>query len=252
MDANIAPVQRHRALSRLRDRRLLRELAYVDGRWRSGASGEGFAVADPATGDPIAWVTSLSRDEAGGAIDAAARAFTEWRALLPQQRASILKRWFDLILSSKDDLALLITLEQGKPLTESRGEVEYAGSFVEWYAEEAKRIRAESAVGHLKGAELIVVQVRAMSFTGSSEIGRLIAARCAPTMKRLVMELGGHAPLIIFDDAKLGRAVDIALAAKFATSGQDCLAANRIYVQRALYDSFCQAYSGGFRARRRC
>ena len=317
MDANIALVQRHRALSGLRDRRLLRELAYVDGRWRSGASGEGFAVADPATGDPIAWVTSLSRDEA-------ARAFTEWRALLPQQRASILRRWFDLILSSKDDLALLITLERGKPLTESRGEVEYAGSFVEWYAEEAKRIRAESAVNHLKGAELIVrreplgvvalatpwnfpsamltrkaaaalaagctivaypssetplsalalaelgeraglppgafnvitgdaativgrlcedVRVRAMSFTGSSEIGRLIAARCASTMKRLVLELGGHAPLIIFDDAKLGRAVDIALAAKFATSGQDCLAANRIYVQRALYDSFCQAYS---------
>jgi aspartate-semialdehyde dehydrogenase len=323
MDANIG--SRHRAISRLQDRRLLRELAYVDGRWRSGASGEGFAVADPATGDPIAWVTSLSRDEAGGAIDAAARAFTEWRALLPQQRASILRRWFDLILSSKDDLALLITLEQGKPLTESRGEVEYAGSFVEWYAEEAKRIRAESAVNHLKGAELIVrreplgvvalatpwnfpsamltrkaaaalaagctivahpssetplsalalaelgeraglppgvfniitgnaamivgrlcedVRVRAMSFTGSSEIGRLIAAWCAPTMKRLVLELGGHAPLIIFDDAQLGRAVDMAMAAKFATSGQDCLAANRIYVQRALYHAFLDAYAG--------
>ena len=207
-----------------------------------------------------------------------------------------------------------MTLEQGKPLTESRGEIDYAASFVEWYAEEAKRLNAESVTSHLPGAEMMVrreplgvvgvvtpwnfpsamltrkaaaalaagctvvahpssetplsalalaelgeraglpagvfnvvtgdaativgrmcedTRVRAISFTGSTEIGRLIAAQCAPTMKRLVMELGGHAPLIVFADADLDRAVTIAIDAKFATSGQDCLAANRIYVQRA-------------------
>ena len=224
----------------------------------------------------------------------------------------------------RQDLALLMTLEQGKPLKESLGEIDYAASFVEWYAEEAKRLNAESVTSHLPNAEMIVrrepvgvvgvvtpwnfpaamltrkaaaalaagctivahpssetplsalalaelgeraglpagvfnvvtgsasaivgrmcedPRVRAMSFTGSTEIGRLIAAQCAPTMKRLVMELGGHAPLIVFDDADLDKAVTIAVDAKFATSGQDCLAANRIYVQRGIYDRFCAAFA---------
>src|SRR5690606_31996891 len=239
-------------------------------------------------------------------------------------RSKILRDWFELIVAAKADLALLMTLEQGKPLKESLGEIDYAASFVEWYAEEARRLNAESVTSHLPNAEMIVrrepvgivgvatpwnfpaamltrkaaaalaagctvvahpssetplsalalaelgeraglpagvfnivtgnastivgrlcadARVRAMSFTGSTEIGRLIAAQCAPTMKRLVMELGGHAPLIVFADADLDKAIDIAIGAKFATSGQDCLAANRIYVERPIYDAFCKAFA---------
>jgi aspartate-semialdehyde dehydrogenase len=324
MSAHFSRPHRHAALDRLADRRLLRELAYVGGSWTAGATGKGFAVTDPGSGDDVAWVASLDAAETGSAIDAAARAFPKWRALLPQDRTRILRKWFDLIVAAREDLALLMTLEQGKPLRESRGEIDYAASFVEWYAEEAKRLNAESVTSHLPDAEMIVrrepvgvvsvatpwnfpaamltrkaaaalaagctvvahpssetplsalalaelgeraglpagvfnvvtgdaativgamcedARIRAMSFTGSTEIGRLIAAKCAPTMKRLVMELGGHAPLIVFADADIERAVKIAVDAKFATSGQDCLAANRIYVQRGIYDDFCRAYA---------
>ncbi|HTV71041.1 MAG TPA: NAD-dependent succinate-semialdehyde dehydrogenase [Rhizobiaceae bacterium] len=325
MSVLFAPTTRDDGLDGLKDRRLLRELAYVDGRWTAGAtSSRSFQVTDPATGATVAWVASLDEQDTERAIDAAQRAFPKWRALLPQERAAILRTWHGLMLEAKDDLALLMTLEQGKPLKESLGEIDYAASFVEWYAEEAKRVNAESVTSHLPGAEMLVrrepvgvvgvatpwnfpsamltrkaaaalaagctvvahpssetplsalalaelgeraglpagvfnvvtgdaativgrtcadSRVRAMSFTGSTEIGRLIAAQCAPTMKRLVMELGGHAPLIVFDDADIERAVKIAIDAKFATSGQDCLAANRIYVQRGVYAAFCKAYA---------
>ncbi|MDI6025146.1 NAD-dependent succinate-semialdehyde dehydrogenase [Corticibacterium sp. UT-5YL-CI-8] len=312
------------ALDGLTDRRLQRQLAYVGGKWTAGSNAACFAVTDPANGDLIANVAALDTAQAGLGIDAAVSALPAWRGLLPQARSAILRRWFKLILAAREDLALIMTLEQGKPLKESRGEIDYAASFVEWYAEEAKRLNAESVTSHLPHAEMIVRReaigvvgivtpwnfpsamltrkaaaalaagctvvahpssetplsalalaelgeraglpagvfnvvtgdastivselcrdrrVRALSFTGSTEIGRLIAAQCAPTMKRLVMELGGHAPLIVFDDADLERAVDIALDAKFATSGQDCLAANRIYVQSALYPAFCKAFA---------
>lgn len=319
MPATLATVPHRNALDRLRDPRLLRELAYVDGKWIAGRDAATVAVDDPATGDVIARVASLDLAAVDMAINAARRAFSAWRDRLPQERSAILRRWFDLIIAAKDDLALIMTLEQGKPLKESRGEIDYAASFVEWYAEEAKRLNAESVTSHLSGAEMIVrreplgvigvvtpwnfpsamltrkaaaalaagctvvahpssetplsalalaelgeraglpagvfnvltgkaseivgrmcedARVRGMSFTGSTEIGRLIAAQCAPTVKRLVMELGGHAPLIVFDDANLAKAVQIAMDAKFATSGQDCLAANRIFVQRGIYDRF--------------
>ncbi|PSJ52660.1 NAD-dependent succinate-semialdehyde dehydrogenase [Kumtagia ephedrae] len=324
MSALFAPLTRDDGLDTLVDRRLLRELAYVDGRWTAGAASRRFEVSDPASGATVAWVAALEAADADRAIDAAARAFPGWRALLPQQRAAILRKWHGLMLEAKDDLALLMTLEQGKPLQEALGEIDYAASFVEWYAEEGKRMNAEGVTSHLPNAEMLVrrepvgvvgivtpwnfpsamltrkaaaalaagctvvahpssqtplsalalaelgeraglpagvfnvvtgdaaalvgrlcadPRVRAMSFTGSTEIGRLIAAQCAPTMKRLVMELGGHAPLIVFDDADLDRAVGIAMDAKFATSGQDCLAANRIYVQRGIHDAFCAAFA---------
>lgn len=324
MSAHFARSHRHEALDRLADRRLLRELAYVDGHWTASEAAESFEVTDPATGATVAFVAALDGRQTASAIDAAARAFPAWRALLPQERSKILRKWFDLIIAAKDDLALLMTLEQGKPLKESLGEIDYAASFVEWYAEEAKRLNAESVTSHLANAEMTVrreplgvvgvvtpwnfpsamltrkaaaalaagctivahpssetplsalalaelgeraglpagvfnvvtgkasiivgrmcedPRVRAMSFTGSTEIGRLIAAQSAPTMKRLVMELGGHAPLIVFADADLDKAVRIAVDAKFATSGQDCLAANRIYVQRPIYDRFCAAFA---------
>lgn len=324
MSAHFARSHRHQALDGLADRRLLRELAYVDGHWTASEAAESFEVTDPATGTTVAFVAALDAQQTTKAIDAAARAFPAWRALLPQERSKILRKWFELIVGAKDDLALLMTLEQGKPLQESLGEIDYAASFVEWYAEEAKRLNAESVTSHLPNAEMMVrreplgvvgvvtpwnfpsamltrkaaaalaagctivahpssetplsalalaelgeraglpagvfniitgkastivgrmcedPRVRAMSFTGSTEIGRLIAAQSAPTMKRLVMELGGHAPLIVFADVDLDKAVDIAIDAKFATSGQDCLAANRIYVQRPIYERFCAAFA---------
>ncbi|MGB3388111.1 MAG: NAD-dependent succinate-semialdehyde dehydrogenase [Pseudaminobacter sp.] len=324
MSVMFAPLVRHQGLDGLADRRLLRELAYVDGRWVAGTETRRFEVTDPATGVTVAWVAELEGSDAEAAIDAAQRAFAKWRTLLPRQRSAILRRWFELILAARDDLALLMTLEQGKPLREALGEIDYAASFVEWYAEEANRANAEGITPHLPDAEMQIrrepvgvvgvvtpwnfpsamltrkaaaalaagctvvahpssqtplsalalaelgeraglpagvfnvvtgnattivgqlctdARVRAMSFTGSTEIGRLIAAQCAPTMKRLVLELGGHAPLIIFDDADIERAVRIALDAKFATSGQDCLAANRIYVQAGIYDRFCRAFA---------
>jgi aspartate-semialdehyde dehydrogenase len=324
MSAHFARPHRHEALDRLADRRLLRQLAYVDGHWTASEAAESFGVTDPATGATVAWIAALDARQTSKAIDAASRAFPAWRVALPQERARILRKWFDLIIAAKDDLALLMTLEQGKPLREALGEIDYAASFVEWYAEEAKRLNAESVTSHLPNAEMMVrreplgvvgvvtpwnfpaamltrkaaaalaagctivahpssetplsalalaelgeraglpagvfnvltgkastivgrmcedPRVRAMSFTGSTEIGRLIAAQSAPTMKRLIMELGGHAPLIVFADSDLDKAVTIAVDAKFATSGQDCLAANRIYVQRPIYDRFCAAFA---------
>lgn len=324
MRAAHSTLQHSSDLDRLADRGLLRQLAYVGGRWVAGKKAASFPVSNPANGEVLSHVASLDAGQAAEAIDTAAEAMRAWRMTLPQERSKVLRTWFELILAAKEDLALIMTLEQGKPLRESRGEIDYAASFVEWYAEEAKRLNAEGVTSHLPGARMMLsrepvgvvgvvtpwnfpsamltrkaaaalaagcavvahpssetplsalalaelgeragipagvfnivtgdaativgrlcddARVRAMSFTGSTEIGRLIAAQCAPTMKRLVMELGGHAPLIIFDDADIGRAVRIAVDAKFATSGQDCLAANRIYVQRGIYDRFCQAFA---------
>lgn len=324
MSAHFARPHRHEALDRLADRRLLRDLGYVGGHWTAGNSAASFEVTDPATGATVAFVAALDAGQTVQAIDAASRAFPAWRTGPPQERSRILRKWFDLVVAARDDLALLMTLEQGKPLKESLGEIDYAASFIEWYAEEAKRLNVESVASHLPNAEMTVrreplgvvgvvtpwnfpsamltrkaaaalaagctvvahpssetplsalalaelgeraglpagvfnivtgdartivgtmsgdVRVRAMSFTGSTEVGRLIAAQSAATMKRLVMELGGHAPLIVFDDADTEKAASIALDAKFATSGQDCLAANRIYVQRPIYDRFCAAFA---------
>jgi aspartate-semialdehyde dehydrogenase len=329
MSAHFARLRRHDALDRLADRRLLRELAYVDGHWTAGEAGRGFEVRDPASDELVAWVAALNAAQTATAIDAASLALSAWRAALPQERSRFLRSWFELIVAARQDLALLMTLEQGKPLKEALGEVDYAASFVEWYAEEAKRVNTEGVTSHLANAEMVVrreplgvvglvtpwnfpsamltrkaaaalaagctvvahpssetplsalalaelgeraglpagvfnvvtgdaativgrmcedARVRAMSFTGSTGIGRVIAEKCAPTMKRLIMELGGHAPLIVFADSDLDKAVRIALDAKFATSGQDCLAANRIYVERPLYEKFCQAYAAAIAA----
>ncbi|MFI5411045.1 NAD-dependent succinate-semialdehyde dehydrogenase [Kaistia sp. UC242_56] len=323
MAAVFARTAFHDALARLRDPHLLRDLSYVGGRWVAGRDGASFKVTDPASGVPLAWVASLDGEQTGEAISAAASAFPSWRDQLPQQRAAILRTWHGLMLEAREDLALLMTIEQGKPLAESRGEIDYAASFLEWYAEEGKRLNAENVTSHLPDAEMIVrrealgvvgivtpwnfpaamitrkaaaalaagctvvahpsgetplsalalaelgeraglpagvfnvvtgdaativgrmnddTRVRAMSFTGSTEIGKRIAAACAPSLRRLVMELGGHAPLIVFADADLNRAVDIAIDAKFATSGQDCLAANRLYVERPLLAAFTRAF----------
>lgn len=311
-------------LARLSDQNLFRENAYIGGKWAATRSGETITVRDPGDGAYIGCVPKMSAAETVAAVDAANDAFMEWRARLPQDRATHLQAWHDLIIGAREDLAVLMTLEQGKPLAEARGEIDYAASFVAFYAAEALRLNVESVTSHLPDAEMSVrrrpvgvaalvtpwnfpsamitrkaaaalaagctavvhpsawtpfsalalaeladragippgvfnvvtgnapevvgtltadTRVRAVSFTGSTEVGRIIAAQSAETIKRLILELGGHAPLIVFDDADMEKAATIAIGAKFATSGQDCLAANRIFVQRNLHDRFVAAFT---------
>ncbi|WP_119300639.1 NAD-dependent succinate-semialdehyde dehydrogenase [Dongia deserti] len=318
---------RHRrsaGLELLRDSRLLKEFAYIDGAWRSSASGRVISVTDPGNGEWIGHVPALTADESAQAIAAADRAFPAWSALLPQQRAQVLRRWFEAVVANREDLAVLMTLEQGKPLSEARGEIDYAASFIEFYAEEAKRTNIESVSSHLadalmsvrrqpmgvaalvtpwnfpsamitrkaaaalaagcttvvhpshqtpfsalalaelaeragvpagtfnivtgEAAEVVAPMtespaVRVLSFTGSTEVGRLLYRQSAATIKTLVLELGGHAPFLVFADADLDRAVDCAVSAKFATSGQDCLAANRMLIERPVYDAFVARFA---------
>lgn len=304
------------------DTGLIRRDAYVGGAWQTAP--DRFDVTDPATGQVIAEIARLNAAAARGAVDAAQAAYHDWAWALPQDRATTLRRWHQLILENADDLARIMTAEQGKPLSEARGEIDYAASFVEFYAEEAKRPNIESVTSHLQTAEMelwreplgvaalitpwnfpcamitrkaaaalaagctVVVhpsaetplsalalaelagragfppgvfnvvtgdapeivgewcrddRVRALSFTGSTKIGKLLYAQSADTVKRLVLELGGHAPFIVFSDADLDNAVDEAIKAKFATSGQDCLGANRFLIERPVYDIFCQAFT---------
>jgi aspartate-semialdehyde dehydrogenase len=312
---------RKTALTDLADPRLFREYAYVGGAWTAGSGRAFIDVSDPADGTRVGAVPALTAADTEAAIAAADAAFPAWAARLPQARAAVLRRWFELILAHRDDLARLMVKEQGKPLSEALGEIDYAASFVEFYAEEAKRLTVEGVASHLPDAEMSVIRqpvgvaglvtpwnfpsamltrkaaaalaagctvvahpssetpfsalalaeragfpagvfnvvtghapevvgamtgsprVRALSFTGSSEIGRLLYGQSAATIKRLVLELGGHAPFIAFADCDVERAVDRAIAAKFATSGQDCLAANRFYVERPLYARFVEAFA---------
>jgi len=308
-------------LDRLQDPVLFREFAYINGEWCAGDNGEVVDITNPADGSWIGSVANISQSQSRFAVEAAQDAFTGWSAKLPQERSVILRRWFELMLQHKQDLALLMTLEQGKPWSESLGEIEYAASFLEFYAEESKRPNVEGVTSHLPHAEVevwreplgvaglitpwnfpsamltrkagaalaagctivahpshetpfsalalaelgeraglpkgvfnvltgrartIVVpwmempQVRVVSFTGSTEVGRILYRQCADTVKRVIMELGGHAPFLVFADADLERAVESAVSAKFATSGQDCLAANRFLVESPVYDEFCQ------------
>ncbi len=311
-------------LNILRDPRLFREFAYIDGAWTTGSSHRSIDVVNPADGERLGCVPALTGGDVARAAKAARRAFGGWAAMVPRERSALLRRWFDLIVAAHEDLAVLMVQEQGKPLTEARAEIDYAASFAEFYAEEAKRLNVESVTSHLPDASMTVmrqplgvaalvtpwnfpsamvtrkaaatlaagctvvvhpssqtpfsalalaelaeraglpagafnvvtghapevvpaltaaVDVRAVSFTGSTEVGRLVYAQSAPTIKRLVMELGGHAPFIAFADCDFDRAVDRAIAAKFATSGQDCLAANRFYVERPVYERFVTAFA---------
>ncbi|MFN3860360.1 MAG: NAD-dependent succinate-semialdehyde dehydrogenase [Roseateles sp.] len=304
---------------------LLRTQALINGEWVSGSTT--FAVTDPATGRELAQVPNLGRTEADSAIAAAANALNAWRAKPAKERAAVLVRWQQLLVKHADDLARLMTAEQGKPLAEARGEVIYGASFLEWFAEEAKRVYGETipttdptkrylvikqAIGVcaaitpwnfplamitrkvapalaagctviIKPAEatpltaLAVAElaqragmpagvlnvltadaaqsveigqalcqsdvVRHLSFTGSTEVGRILMAQCAPTIKKLSLELGGNAPFIVFDDADLDSAVDGAIASKYRNAGQTCVCANRIYVQAGVYDAFLEKFA---------
>ncbi|MEZ5627578.1 MAG: NADP-dependent succinate-semialdehyde dehydrogenase [Rhodocyclaceae bacterium] len=305
----------------LKDPSLLRQQAYIDGAWRDADTGETLPVTNPATGETLGHVPRMGADETRRAIAAADAAWPAWRARTAGDRAKVLRRWFDLIVANQDDLAVLMTAEQGKPLTEARGEVLYAASFIEWFAEEGKRIYGDVIPGHQPDKRIVVTKepigvcaaitpwnfpaamitrkagpalaagctmvlkpasqtpfsalalavlaeragvpkgvfsvvtgsataiggeltanptVRKLTFTGSTEIGIKLAAQCAPTIKKLSLELGGNAPFIVFDDADLDAAVQGAMASKYRNTGQTCVCANRLLVQDGVYDAFAE------------
>ena len=311
-------------LSRLNDKSLLRRQAYIDGTWVDADDAQTFDVLDPATGQIIAAVPMLGAAETRRAIDAAQGAQRGWRARTGKERAAVLRRWHDLMLAHADDLATILSAEQGKPLAEAKGEIGYAASFLEWFAEEAKRVDGDVLATPANDKRLVVLKepigvcaaitpwnfpaamitrkvgpalaagcsivvkpaeatplsafalavlgeragvpagvfsvvsgdpkaigaemtsnpiVRKLSFTGSTPVGRLLAAQCAPTIKKLSLELGGNAPFIVFDDADLDAAVEGAMIAKYRNAGQTCVCANRFYVHDKIYDAFAAKFA---------
>jgi succinate-semialdehyde dehydrogenase / glutarate-semialdehyde dehydrogenase len=307
-------------LAALKDPGLFKTDGLINGEWAAGASR--FAVTDPATGLELAQVANLGPVDAAAAISAAEKAWPAWRAKTAKERAAVLMKWFALLHQHADDLARIMTAEQGKPLAEARGEVMYGASFVEWFAEEAKRVYGETIPTTDNNKRYIVIKqpigvcaaitpwnfpiamitrkvapalaagcpviikpaeqtplsalavaelaqragmpagvlniltadaarsieignvlcssdvVRHLSFTGSTEVGRILARQCAPTVKKISLELGGNAPFIVFDDADIDSAVEGAMASKYRNAGQTCVCANRMYVQAAVYDEF--------------
>ncbi len=305
----------------LADRSLLRGLCFVDGQWIGADSARTFAVTNPATGEYLTAVPDAGAAETRRAIEAARVAQQAWRARTAGERAKLLRRWYELLLANQEDLARLMTAEQGKPLAESRGEIVYAASFLEWFAEEGKRIYGDMIPPHhadkrvlvakepigvcaaitpwnfpaamitrkvgpalaagctivLKPAEATPLSalalaelaeragipkgvfnvltgdpiaigrelcanptVRKLSFTGSTEVGRILMQQCAPTIKKLSLELGGNAPFIVFDDADLDAAVQGAMLSKYRNTGQTCVCANRLLVQEGIHDAFVE------------
>src|SRR5438067_1151385 len=303
----------------LKDRKLFRQQCYIDGTWVDADSRKGTPVLNPASGEELGTVPRMGAAETKRAIEAAERAWPAWRAKTAKERAVILRKWFDLMMANQDDLARLMTAEQGKPLAESRGEIAYGASFIEWFAEEGKRAYGDIIPTHQADKRILVTKqpigvcalitpwnfpnamitrkagpalaagctvvikpagqtpysalalaelgeragipkgvlniitgdskaigaelcanpiVRKLSFTGSTETGRVLMRQCAETIKKLSLELGGNAPFIVFDDADLDAAVDGALASKYRNAGQTCVCANRIYVQDSVYDAF--------------
>jgi len=324
MDMKTAP------LSLLNDPSLLKTDALINGQWVAGTSR--FDVNDPATGKKLADVANLGPAEAEAAIAAANTAWGPWKAKTGKERSAVLRKWFDLLMANQEDLGRIMTAEQGKPFAEAKGEVAYGASFVEWYAEEAKRVNGETlpqfdnnrrllvikqAIGvcaaitpwnfplamitrkvapalaagcpvvikpaeltpltALAAAELAVRAgipagvlniltadsdnsiavgkvfcasdtVRHISFTGSTEVGRILMAQSAPSIKKLALELGGNAPFIVFDDADIDSAVEGAMASKYRNAGQTCVCANRIYVQDKVYDQFVEKFAAKVKA----
>ncbi|BEP60708.1 NAD-dependent succinate-semialdehyde dehydrogenase [Variovorax sp. V213] len=317
-------------LALLNDPSLLKTDALIAGEWITGASR--FDVNDPATGQKLADVANLARTDAAMAIAAANQALAAWRGKTGKERSIVLRKWFDLLIANTEDLGRLMTAEQGKPFAEAKGEVAYGASFIEWFAEEAKRVNGEvlpqfdnnrrllvmkQAIGvcaaitpwnfplamitrkvapalaagctvvikpaeltpltALAAAELAVRAgipagvlnvltadsqnsiaigkelcesdvVRHLSFTGSTEVGRILMSQCAPTVKKLSLELGGNAPFLVFDDADVDSAVEGAIASKYRNAGQTCVCANRLYVQDGIYDSFVEKFAAKVKA----
>ena len=313
----------------LKDPTLLRQQCYIDGQWLDARAGGSKPVTNPATGAVLGTVPFMGADETRAAIEAAAAAFPAWAARTAKDRATLLRRWHDLMLANADDLATLMTAEQGKPLAEARGEITYAASFIEWFAEEAKRVYGDVIPGHQPDKRIFVLRqpvgvvaaitpwnfpaamitrkagpalaagctfvckpamqtpysalamaelahragippgvfsvvtgsataiggemtsnpiVRKVTFTGSTEIGKQLMVQCAGTLKKLSLELGGNAPFIVFDDADLDSAVEGAMVSKYRNAGQTCVCANRLYVQRSVYDVFAAKLAAAVQA----
>ena len=305
----------------LKDSKLFRQSNYIDGVWVNAKSGGTINVDNPATGEVIGTVPKGGTAETRTAIEAADKALPAWRKKTAKERAAIVRRWYELMLENQEDLARLMTIEQGKPLTESKGEVVYAASFLEWFAEEAKRVYGDTIPGHQADKRIIVIKqpigvvacitpwnfplamitrkagpalasgctvvlkpasqtpfsalalaelaeragvpkgvlnvitgsaseiggemtsnpiVKKVSFTGSTEVGKLLMEQCSRTVKKVSLELGGNAPFIVFDDADIDAAVEGAMASKYRNTGQTCVCVNRIYVQDSVYDAFAQ------------
>ncbi len=324
MDTKTSP------LSLLNDPSLLKTNALVNGQWLAGTSR--FDVLDPSNGRKLADVANLGPAEAEAAINAANAAWPAWRSKTAKERSILLRKWFDLLMANQEDLARILTAEQGKPFPEAKGEIAYGASFVEWFAEEAKRVNGETLPTFDNNRRLIVVKqpigvcaaitpwnfplamitrkvapalaagcaviikpaeltpltalaagelalragipagvlnilsadssnsiaigktlcasdvVRHLSFTGSTEVGRILMAQSAPTVKKMSLELGGNAPFIVFDDADIDSAVEGAMASKYRNAGQTCVCANRFYVQDAVYDAFVQKFAAKVKA----
>ena len=308
--------------SLLNDPELIATKAYLAGEWRDAKDGATFDVTNPARGDVIAKVADLSREECAEAIDAAYKAQKDWAQWTGKERAGVLRKWFDLMVEHAEDLGRILTAEQGKPQAEAKGEVMYGASFIEWFAEEAKRAYGETIPGHQRDKRITVIKqpigvaasitpwnfpnamitrkaapalaagcafvarpaaetplsaivmgvlaeragipagvfnvlpsssssavgkefcenpaVRKLTFTGSTEVGRILLKQAADQVMKCSMELGGNAPFIVFDDADLDAAVEGAILCKFRNNGQTCVCANRIYVQAGVYDAFAE------------
>ncbi|HWU61934.1 MAG TPA: NADP-dependent succinate-semialdehyde dehydrogenase [Ensifer sp.] len=309
---------------KLNDPSLFREAALVGGRWIAADPEKAIKVKNPATGDLIGRVPNLAASETIEAIAAAETAQKAWAHRTAKERSQIIRKWFELMMANQDDLGAILTLEQGKPLAEAKGEIAYGASFIEWFAEEARRVYGDIVPGHQMDKRILVMKqpigvvaaitpwnfpnamitrkagpalaagcamvlkpasqtpfsaialailgeraglpaglfsvltgsareiggamtsspiVRKLTFTGSTEIGAELYKQCAPTIKKLGLELGGNAPFIVFDDADLDAAVEGALIAKFRNNGQTCVCANRLYVQDGVYDTFAEKLS---------
>ena len=317
MDQAIFPVK-------LNNPDLLRTQSYIDGKWVDATDSGLFSVDNPASGGNIAHVANLGPDQAQSAIDAANKAFPAWRAKTAKERSIILRKWFDLIVANTDDLARIMTVEQGKPFPEAKGEIAYGASFVEWFAEQAKRVMGDTISSPATTSRIMVLRepigvcvaitpwnfpnamitrkvspalaagctivlkpaeqtplsalalavlaeqagipagvlniitsdsarsiavgkvlcasptVRKVTFTGSTEVGRILMQQSAPTIKKMSLELGGHAPFIVFEDADIDAAIDGAMASKYRNAGQTCVCTNRFYVHAKVYDEFAQ------------
>ena len=305
----------------LKDMNLFRQQCYIDGAWVDADDKATLAVYNPADGQQIGTVPKMGTNETRRAIEAANAALPAWRAKTAKERSAILRKWFDLMMAHQEDLAILMTVEQGKPLAESRGEIVYGASFIEWFAEEAKRVYGDTIPAPAVDRRIVVIKqpigvcaavtpwnfpnamitrkagpalaagctmvikpasqtpysalalcelaeragvpkgvlsvvtgsagpigkelttnpiVRKFTFTGSTEVGKLLMQQCASTVKKVSLELGGNAPFIVFDDADIDSAVEGAMASKFRNTGQTCVCANRMFVQEGVYDEFAK------------
>jgi len=303
---------------------LIKTNSYINGQWHQG-NGDAFDVSNPASGEKLCTVNGADKSDASAAVDAAVAAMPEWRAKTAKQRSAILRKWFDLIIQNQDDLAAILTAEQGKPLAEAKGEITYGANYIEWFAEEGKRIYGDTIPGAAASSRVVIIKqgvgvvsaitpwnfpnamitrkaapalaagcpfivkaaqetplsalalaelgeqagipagifsvivsrssrpigevltgdprIAKFSFTGSTEVGKVLLAQCAGTVKKTSMELGGNAPFIVFDDANIDDAIQGAMVSKFRNAGQTCVCTNRVFVQSGVYKEFSEKLS---------